>query len=141
MRMKYLIIFLGLVLCLLQSKMAVAQHCITFDYDGKGNRVERVFHDGCDREEDRTVDSSDEITPKDDISLYPNPTCGFVRLSFAECHDDCEYVIYDVNGVLRKSGYVGSDEISIYIGDFSPGTYVVNIIVDGVSYTRTVVKL
>lgn len=141
MKMKYLIIFLGIVLCVLQSKESVAQHCISFDYDIKGNRVERVFYDGCDKSEDENIANLAETRQFENISLYPNPTNGLMQLSVMECCDEenSSYGIYDINGVLLKTGSVCS-KTTLDIGDFLPGTYLVVVIVDGVTYSHTIIK-
>lgn len=142
MKMKYLIIFLGIVLCLLQPKKSVAQHCISFDYDVKGNCVERMFYDGCDKNDDENIADFVETGHVENISLYPNPTDGFMLLSVMECCDEesSSYGIYDINGVLLKTGSVCS-KTTLDIGDFLPGTYLVVVVVDGVSYSHTIVKL
>ena len=142
MKMKYLTIFLGLVLCLLQSKNSMAQHCISFDYDGNGNRVERVFYDGCDKNDEDVVDFAEQLT-EEEFTLYPNPSNDFVTLSLGECFDDTpfSYTIYDVNGLSVKSGTVVSEETILDISGFLPGTYLVVVNASGDTFARTIVKL
>lgn len=142
MKMKYLIIFLGLVLCLLQSKNSMAQHCISFDYDDDGNRVARAFYEGCDKDDRDVADLTEQLTAEE-FALYPNPSNGLVTLSFGECFDDTpvSYTIYDVSGLSVKSGTVGSEEMTLDISGFLPGTYLVVVNVSGDTFARTIVKL
>lgn len=142
MKMKYLTIFLGLVLCLLQSKNSMAQHCISFDYDSHGNRIERVFYDGCDKD-DKNVTDFVEAEIADELSLFPNPTKGMVTLSFGNLlgETSASYNIYDVNGLSVKSGNVESEETTLDVGGFLPGVYLIVINADRETFTRTFVKL
>lgn len=142
MKMKYLTIFLGLVLCLLQSKNSMAQHCISFDYDGNGNRVERVFYDGCDKNDEDVVDFAEQLA-EEEFTLYPNPSNDFVTLSLGSCFDNMQvsYTIYDINGLSVKSGTVGPEETILDISGFLPGAYIVIVNASGDTFTRTIVKL
>lgn len=142
MKMKYLTIFLGLVLCLLQSKNSMAQHCISFDYDGDGNRVERFFYEGCDKDDSDVVDLTEQLTAEE-FALYPNPSNDFVTLSLGECFDDTSmsYTIYDVNGLPVKSGTVGSEEMILDISEFLSGAYLLVVNASGDTFARIIVKL
>lgn len=142
MKMKYLIIFLGLVLCILQSKNSMAQHCISFDYDEDGNRVTRAFYEGCDKDDRDVADLTEQLTAEE-FALYPNPSNGLVTLSLGECFDDTpfSYTIYDVNGLSVKSGTVVSEETILDISGFLPGTYLVVVNASGDTFARTIVKL
>ncbi len=69
-----------------------------------------------------TAVSNENITPKE-IAIFPNPTLD--RLTLNGINHQHLYMIYNVNGLLIKSGTTNG---SIDVSDLMPGTYIGKVI-------------
>jgi hypothetical protein len=63
-----------------------------------------------------------------DISAYPNPATGFVKLK-VESYDmeNLSYKLFDMNGILFQSKRIEGSETQIQLGNILPGTYLLKI--------------
>jgi hypothetical protein len=66
-------------------------------------------------------------TPGDEISIYPNPTTGFFRISSNDPGQTGSVSIYDMRGGLIKYSFKthSSEGMEINLGEAAPGIYIV----------------
>lgn len=138
MKTKYYLIFLVLLLSQF-SHSAIAQKCISFDYDADGNRISRnVIFNCLEMKDYMEVEETVEIA---DMSVYPNPTDGGFKIIMPEsmlneysyCH------IYDLNGVLIVEKKL-SDETEVNIGNMPNGIYLLKVINGEDVFSKIIVK-
>lgn len=140
MKTKYFLIFLVLLLSQVFGNMAAAQHCLVFSYDANGNRVQRIMTDNCNSIRD--YDEVQETNGIDEMTVYPNPTEGNLRICFpTEMRKTyANYKIYDLNGVMLCESTINSDEMDVDLGAFPSGIYLLRIISGEDMYSRIIVK-
>lgn len=138
MKTKYFLIFLVLLLSQI-SHNAVAQRCLTFNYDDDGNRISRNVINNCLEMKDYLeVEESQEVT---DVSVYPNPTGGSFKIVVPESirNEHASYLIYDLNGVLIVEKKLDA-ETDVDIGNMPNGIYLLKIINDDDAFSKIIVK-
>lgn len=61
-------------------------------------------------------------------SVYPVPAKDFVTLKVESYNTEyLSFKLYDMNGKLLQKNLVGGNETQIYLGEFSPGAYILKI--------------
>lgn len=110
-------------------------YCFIFARDYQGNNLSSV---------DLLQQYSEEITSKagnltilpgtyysvkeDDksgkLKVIPNPVTDKVRIVYTKA-SDIPFQIFDINGQLRKSGYLINGTADIDLSDFKPGIYII----------------
>lgn len=139
MKTKYFLVFLVLLLSQISGNYANAQKCLSFDYDADGNRIKRYVHNNCVEMKDNIeIDDNEEIT---EISVYPNPTEGILKIIMPEnfTHEKSFCHIYDLNGVLIMEMCV-TDETIIDIGNMPSGIYLMKIISGDETFSKIILK-
>ncbi|MFA8450167.1 MAG: choice-of-anchor J domain-containing protein [Bacteroidales bacterium] len=79
----------------------------------------------------------DELNVNSDLSVYPNPANDALNIMFKNNTVNGQYYIYNVNGVLVKSGNVSGESSKIDLQDITSGVYFIKVI-DSESYTKTI---
>jgi hypothetical protein len=72
------------------------------------------------------IEEAKGISPE--ISVYPNPTSGFLRLKVANINlERLSYHLYDINGNLLVSNEIVGKETIIQTGNLAPAAYYLRI--------------
>jgi parallel beta-helix repeat protein len=76
-----------------------------------------------------------------DISVYPNPTIGLVKISFEKTDDQpVDFRIVNLNGYeVYATVLDNQEEVSINLEDEKPGLYMAVLTIDGQVYTRKII--
>ena len=138
MKTKYFLIFLVLLLSQ-NSHSAIAQKCLSFNYDEDGNRISRNVINNClEMKEYMDMEENQEVT---DVSVYPNPTDGSFKIVMPQgiSNEHSSYLIYDLNGVLIVEKKL-ADETDVDIGNMSNGIYLLKIISGEETFSKIIVK-
>lgn len=140
MKTKYFLIFLVLLLSQISGNMAVAQRCLTFDYDANGNRVHRAVTNNC--HEARDIEEVQENGEMEEITVYPNPTEGNFRigLPYKDVLTHAYYILYDMTGMQIIEGRLNVDETEVDIGNMLDGVYLLKIILGEELFYKIIVK-
>jgi len=78
----------------------------------------------------------EEIKDFAEISLFPNPSADFINIKVSNINEPVkEVIINNINGKLVKR-IDGQLKNQIDISELSPGTYVVSIVLDKMSYSK-----
>jgi Tol biopolymer transport system component len=78
---------------------------------------------------------------KKKVTIYPNPTSGFVNLSFENSVKKAKVEIYNLQGTLLFSKSYGKiPSVTINLSGYSVGIYMVKVITDGICYKEKVIK-
>jgi len=82
----------------------------------------------------------EDIAKKEEISIYPNPTTGELRIKNYELRIE-EVQVFDIFGrnVLFHKSLISSETI-INISHLPHGIYVLKVVADGHTFTRKIVK-
>jgi len=65
---------------------------------------------------------------KYEISVYPNPTTGVVKLRIGkESVSGMQYILYDMNGKLLMKNMLEGIETEVPFGDLSPAEYILEV--------------
>ena len=75
------------------------------------------------------------FSEKNDISIYPNPTCGFFKINKMEAG---KYKISDSTGRLIKSGAFANSTIDIT--ELKNGIYSIQLFAEQIIAVQTIVK-
>ena len=139
MKTKYFLVFLVLLLSQVMNNNAYAQKCVSFKYDGDGNRIKRYVQNNCiEIKGDMEVEENDDVP---DIAVYPNPTSGNIKIIMPNNAGDEQSFcrVYDVNGVLIFEKYL-ANETDVDIGDMPSGIYLLQIISGVEKHSKIIVK-
>ena len=122
----------SLLILILSVTFHTSGQTISFTYDADGNMESRytVTLRSSENTEDRD-EIEDRIkinSPTRDISIYPNPTQGRIRLNITQIDTEVEnyFRLYDMNGQLLLSRKLTSLDTEIEIAG-APGIYLLNI--------------
>ena len=64
-----------------------------------------------------------------EMSVYPNPTGGVLKLTIREIDDkNLRYRLYDMNGLLLQDKKIDSEETEISLQDYSSTIYLLRIV-------------
>lgn len=87
---------------------------------------------------DKNVLSLEEYQENPILSIYPNPTKDKIKISSNKSID--KVLVYNLFGKLlyKSSGKLNS--ITVDLGNFSKGIYLVKVFSDGFSETKKIVK-
>jgi hypothetical protein len=107
-----------------------------FSYDAAGNQILREYRVGPDdtgapNNRSEQTDETVKFHPEDDFSYYPNPVKDYLQLQWQPVNRYIkEMVVYNLNGqALQKKTFGEQDrEGSLYLGDYTKGTYMLHII-------------
>ncbi len=102
---------------------------------------------GCDVSQTVVVTVStigiDEIPEGEEITISPNPSTGLVQVNFHNLSGNAKIKVSDLNGklVLQKSVTLNDGSLhSINIGETVTGQYIISIIGESFSITRSILK-
>ena len=141
MKTKYFLIFPVLLLSCLFCENLSAQHCLVFNYDSDGNRVQRLVTDNC--EDNREYDEIQEfeIDNDENLTVYPNPTKGTFIITFSDndisLSSTC--VLYGINGVKLFECTMSGKE-TIDISEFPSGVYLLRVTNGEEVYSDVILK-
>lgn len=63
------------------------------------------------------------------FSLYPNPTNDFLILKVENCNkENLSYQLFNLKGQMVENGGINSNETTILVNEFVPGTYFLKLI-------------
>ena len=80
-----------------------------------------------------------EHISKDELSVYPSPTCDFINI-ISESNNDNTILISDLSGrVLLKENSDPSGKTKIDVSSLSSGIYLVKLISNNKSFTRKII--
>ncbi|MDQ3017630.1 MAG: zinc-dependent metalloprotease, partial [Bacteroidota bacterium] len=70
-----------------------------------------------------------------DLNIYPNPSNGIITIPLVGIQSDLRINLYDINGKLtfmkmEKEHLASLDQITINVGGFAPGIYIVEVMTD-----------
>ena len=138
MKTKYFLVFLALLLSQI-SLDAIAQTCLSFNYDADGNRVSKnVIYNCLEMKDYLEVKENQEVA---EVSVYPNPTDGSFKIIIPESirSETSYYLIYDLNGILIIEKNL-EDETGVDMGDMPDGIYLLKIINGEETFSKIIVK-
>lgn len=125
--MKSYIILFALILFQLIGNKLFAQKCLIYRYDADGNRIKKTLSHNCGMQRD--VELMQELVPVDELSVYPNPTDGVLRIILPETvkHEMSYYKLYDLNGTLLIGNKLYEHEAVLNIESYPSGVYLLKI--------------
>lgn len=108
---------------------------LIFNYDAAGNQIQRTYDTSiipaAPNNRSAKTEETVKFHPEDDFSYYPNPVNDFLQLQWQPVNRYIkEMVVYSLNGqALQKKTFGEQDrEGSLYLGDYTKGTYMLHII-------------
>ncbi|MCF8378775.1 MAG: T9SS type A sorting domain-containing protein [Bacteroidales bacterium] len=107
---------------------------IILDIDGKKAGSGPFIHSLSNLEENRIKTSVLNISLKNNIKIFPNPTTGILNFLLEECPiRSAEVIVYNSYGkmVMRNNIVTGSSEFSIDLSSFPSGLYLIAIEMNG----------
>jgi PKD repeat protein len=76
-----------------------------------------------------------------DFTISPNPTSGLIHLDMsAETYDEALVRMYDIRGQLIQTQYTSNAILILDLSDYAAGTYLLQVAIDGKSFTKKVMK-
>jgi hypothetical protein len=76
-----------------------------------------------------------------DFTISPNPTSGLIHLDMsAETYDETLVRMYDIRGQLIQTQYTSNAILILDLSDYAAGTYLLQVAIDGKSFTKKVMK-
>jgi hypothetical protein len=78
----------------------------------------------------QTLDTIEDIKPKIDIAVYPNPTTDFVNINMKGFEFENElrsYQLYDFQGRLLKQNTIEENETQINLSNLSSSIYILRV--------------
>jgi YD repeat-containing protein len=127
--MKNLLLFICFVLlsCTYTSAQTVDNQ-ITYEYDAAGNRIVRKITEVTVTVKSEKLDPEpiEEIWGDLEITIYPNPTPGNLRVKIDGGEDDAvyTYIVYTSEGATVLTGeIIETGESIIAMAQFEPGVY------------------
>ncbi len=124
--------FLFLV-CILTSLVihSAKSQSVEYHYDLAGNRIIRTVITLPSNVNKQALDTIlfSALSFNTQISIYPNPTMGDVRVNIpqVELEDDCTLNLYNAKGVLLQTLEVKSGENSVHMREYEPGWYILRL--------------
>jgi hypothetical protein len=107
---------------------------IKYDYDAAGNRISRRCNSVTLRSATAPIDSSiiDDSLDELKVSIYPNPTKGAIiaGLSVFNPTTSVSYILFSAEGRKLQQLVAYSDRTPIDLSNYSPGIYLLKIIVN-----------
>ncbi len=77
------------------------------------------------------------------LNVYPNPATGIINVAFQASNANYDVSLVDLSGRTvashNYSNLSGAQSIAVPVNDVAPGTYLVTVSTNGVSYTQQVV--
>lgn len=141
-----------LIVCAIIFPNCLAQNVtVHYIYDESGNRINRTLvtakaeQDGrCVADNEFAENQSLVLNNTDDngISVYPNPTDDKFTVALSESTGKAYHItLYNIMGILIEEHDVMATSIFVFdLTGKSSGTYLLNIVADGISRTWKVVK-
>ena len=133
-----------LLLHIIFFSSTLSAETITYSYDKAGNRITReivIEKMSMPPLEDTPTDIS-ETKINDSVNVYPNPTYGEVNVEVNgyDYNDNCELYLFNMSGheILRME--VQSTMTNFDISDSADGIYILQILLNGNSYTWKIIK-
>ena len=142
--MKRLIFLLMLGGLILLNNTAKAQ--VTYSYDEAGNRVLRhsIIKLTSSRAKKVAADSmvQKEAIGEQEIIIYPNPTKGILKIEIKGrmSEDPVTYLVSDLNGHRLLQNISKEQLNNCNLNDFSPGVYILTLLIDGKRKEWKIVK-
>ena len=141
--MKQLILTVILTCMALQTH---AQQSLSYAYDAAGNRIGRTIVLGT-RASNALQNQTDsvffhEMLAEKQLKIYPNPVQSELTLSIKGYQSSMwgEFSILTLGGALLKKGEIRSEMTTINMGSYQPGTYILNIQLNGQPTSWKVIK-
>lgn len=123
-------IYLSSVLLLFVAFQLFAQtYKVVYEYDHAGNRVSRVVISLNSRAKsvDDTISPLEQELHQCKISVFPNPTKGFLNMEISAGEDNCcyDFTLYSSSGqhMLNKK-QIGNGNVSFDLSSFNTGIYI-----------------
>lgn len=119
---------------------------LEYRYDAAGNRVSRTIllnRQGTDlKNADAKPVSFEDRVANREIKIFPNPVQYALTVSISGYTDEIagEYRLYSITGELVKRQRILSDLTTLEMNGLSPGTYLLNIVINGEKSVWKVVK-
>lgn len=86
---------------------------------------------GIQHEENKdTLDTTENVKPNIDISVYPNPTTDFVKINidgYVFGDEMGTYQLYDIQGKLLKQNTIDENETQINLNNLSKSIYILQV--------------
>ncbi|HET8885745.1 MAG TPA: zinc-dependent metalloprotease family protein [Salinimicrobium sp.] len=111
-------------------------------YNGDTGTLNAVTLEVCSTEYTTMSTRSDQIL-ESNLSVYPNPSKDFIKVSFKNNLDAASYVMYDMLGRVvyeDKDEANGVSEKTINVSHLSSGLYLLEISADGGKVTKKIIK-
>ena len=108
---------------------------VAYNYDADGNRtslnyiITRVTENEIFNDTVRDVMNSEDEEYPFDISVYPNPTSGYLVLS-TNYHENTlpvHVVLYSIQGNIMEDRVIDSDFMEFNLSDYSAGVYLLSV--------------
>lgn len=108
---------------------------VAFNYDADGNRTSlnyiiiRVDENDIFNDTVRDVTSFDHAESSFSISVYPNPTSGYLVLSsnYHENTQPVHVILYSIQGNIIEDRFIDSDLMEFNLSDYSAGVYLLSV--------------
>jgi hypothetical protein len=76
-----------------------------------------------------------------DFTISPNPTSGIIYLDMStETYDEALVRMYDIRGQLIQNQYTSDAILSLDLSNYTAGTYLLQITINGKAFTKKVIK-
>lgn len=68
-----------------------------------------------------------DLKTVNNISIYPNPACDYINVSFEDNIANCAIYIYNIQGKLQKSKKLEANHSTMDVSDLHSGVYILKI--------------
>lgn len=140
------VLFLLSVLSLWISPNVCAQQRIKYTYDNAGNRIKKEIvlsatRSAPEHEEEDPV-SYEEKLRETQVTIYPNPTKGMLRIDISgvDKFENARITLYDLNGKLLQQWNDISQSNVIDLSGQSPDIYIMQVAYNGQVSSWKIVK-
>lgn len=140
------LVLCALLSCCIHCLNAQVNSTVVFGYDDDGNRtfvsyiIERI--DENDSVQDNRSFNDLENTETQNISVYPNPTNGYLMLSYDSFNDkEAVYVkLYSMQGMVLDERVMTSNCLEFNLLEYPAGIYFLSVSYDDNNYLWKIVK-
>lgn len=121
-----------------------AQQKLSYAYDAAGNRISRTIVVGTRSVDTNAVDSVffEEQLAQKQIKIYPNPVKSELSITVSGYDASLrgEFILFSISGSLLYQGRITGETTQVNMGNYSPGVYLLHLILKGEKSVWKVIK-
>ncbi len=126
--MKRIYLF-GLLLLLTVSQLLAQTYKVAYEYDHAGNRISRtvISMNVQSKSADTDMSPLEQELAKCQISVFPNPTKGFLNMKISAGEENCcyDFTLYSSSGQkLLGERLIGNGDVSFDLSTYVVGIYI-----------------